>query len=181
MVKLAIVLGLALCVLGLSYGLYQNVLLANWSISTEQIPTPIREGGGCPLLPAAFLKERKFIVSLSREDDEKVVAIVEGKKDGSAVLNPRMVFGNMRYNYGPIPEVFELTKNQADILFGKSVKQSSDTYSYRLSTPFPKNEKKLVFLDLQFQNNKIQKFRIRSQSFQTTNWTTVQKEVEGAA
>lgn len=174
MVKIAIIISLVLCVLGLFFGFYNQILLSTCNITIERIP----HGEGC-LLPPAFMKDRRYIYSLSREGDQRVVAIIEGKKDGSVILNPRQDFGLTRYNYGPIPETAQLTRHETDILFGKPIEVKEDICTYRLKTPLPPTDRKSVDLDMRFQNEKLKEFRLRSKSLESSDWVKV-KMVEGA-
>jgi hypothetical protein len=77
-----------------------------------------------------------------------------------------------RLDYGPIPLLSDISYAQAERLWGsdsesKSVKTNSRTY--RLKT-FNNDKDPDFFLDLVFENDRIQKYRIRSTDLPDTNW-----------
>lgn len=175
MVKIAIIVSLAVCALGLLFGLYYNeILLPSYGITMEKRePKP----SGCPL-PATWIKEQKFLYCLCRENGERIVCVVEGKNDGTVILNPRHPFGGVQYDYGFIPATTDLTKKITDALFGNPVQLDSDRCTYRLvvRSELPRTDKKVVYLDLKFLNNKLHDFRVRSRELESTDWVRVQKE-----
>ena len=102
-------------------------------------------------------------------DDNRVVAIF----DMSMKLNPRYSNTTVAYDYGPIPELHDLTKQQADSLWENSLfqdsHQSSTTKTYGLCSTLEKSKSKNAdfLIDAVFKNNKLFKYRVRCKSLRT--------------
>lgn len=154
--------------------------LRSWSIPTEKIrkPTEPRDEVVCRLGAVARDDSRtQSFVHLLRKKDRKVVAIVELRKDGTTGLNPD------GFNYGPIPPLIELTPTQADVLWGASL---TPTTSEREKT-FELNTfaGATYFIDLKFENNQVQEYRVRAQELDTprfrthTAWCTLERKKQG--
>lgn len=177
MSKTAIVIVLVVCAVGLLYGFSRKILLATCAITTEEI----RRGHGCPL-PATWPGEDQFLVFLSPKGQKRLVAVIEGRKDGTVLLNPRHAFGLMRHNYGPIPEVPDMARDDADSLFGTPQSESNDECIYELRTHHPaspKTDDKKVLLGIRFKNDKVREIRVQSSGLGIqTPWREVKREGE---
>jgi len=103
---------------------------------------------------------------LKRPGSKCCVAIVRVEPDGSVILNPN------GFAYGPIPPLRDMTPEEADQLWtsdgGKSV--TGKVTTYRLASYIKPNE---AFIDLVFDRNNIQEYRIRSTEIGSANWHQV--------
>lgn len=97
-------------------------------------------------------------VYLARPGENNFVAVVKFEPGSPAILDPE------GFDYGPVPLLVNLTQAQANILWGLPISSNSSTIStYRLTT-FNEQE---FFLDVRFRANKIEKYRLRSKTFET--------------
>ncbi|MCA9801331.1 MAG: hypothetical protein KC777_05065 [Cyanobacteria bacterium HKST-UBA02] len=177
MTKIAISLSIVLCLLGLAYG-FHHMSLARFNISFK----PPSVTPGCKVADLQWLQKRKFLYSLSRVDSKNIVAIVEGRTDGTIELNPRHKFGLGQLDYGPIPATQALSRRNTDTLFGPVKEENKDycTYSLMIRSGLPETNNKVILLDLRFRNSLLHQFRIRSNEVNSFDWVTVKEEREEA-
>ena len=176
MFKIAIILSFALCLIGLYFGLHDHLLYSNYNIvwEKEKKGDPYR----CSLSKTPqWVQQVRFLYFLSRENSDKIVCVVEGRKDGVVELNPKHTFGLLKCNYGPVKETTGITKSIATVLFGNPVEQSKNTSSYSLvvRSDLPATKDKKVLLDLKFEDSKLREFRIRSTALESTDWAIVRE------
>ena len=125
-----------------------------------------------------------FIYSLGRADGEnkKSVAVIEGKKDGSVILNPRHNYGRYKvFDYGPIPELQKFDLKTANRLYGspissKKVDSKITENSYRFLVRHSEKSlvpKKEVFLDFRFEELKLKQYRVRIIPDFSSSWKQV--------
>jgi hypothetical protein len=83
--------------------------------------------------------------------------------DGTNLLNPKGFF------YGPIPRLRDITPDIADQIWAAEPTEEIDVKkrSYKLES-YGKTED--AFLDIVFENNKIEKYRIRSPELHSSDW-----------
>lgn len=116
----------------------------------------------------------------------KIVAIVKVDlaKPTRHELNPRAHFRDQNFNYGIIPDLKDMTKVQADALWGtgKEIKKKDGCETTYLlgypSYPVTKKERVVVqpvFLDITFKCNKIDKYRLRLSNL-NTDWIAIREE-----
>lgn len=97
---------------------------------------------------------------LMRGDFEKTVAVVRIRKNGTAILNPP------GYSYRRMPKLDQLTPIQAAQLWsfnGRDDSSSCDR-TYQLKT----SKLEVFNIDLHFSNNRLQKYRVRSNHYLQT-------------
>lgn len=94
--------------------------------------------------------------ALHRPHARNLVAIAKVEPDGSLSLNP------CGFDYGPIPPLENMTSNQADTLWGLSGTVCTETgpKTYKLIGQGDLRDQQF-FLDIDFENNKVQRYRIR--------------------
>lgn len=149
--------------------------LSNWCILPKEItkingPKDMPDHGIKPV-PAKHLHKKELWV----RSGNRCVAVVRVELDGSVILNPR----NSDFDYGPIPVLSHITKMQTDELWGTANKSvSGEVISYKLSSY--KEQPTEVFIDVVFDKDKLQKYRIRSSLIKTQKWSLVKKQEEGA-
>lgn len=99
----------------------------------------------------------------------RCVAIVRVELDDRVVLNPR----GKGFDYGPIPDLRDMTKAQADKLWLAQYqqKETGDKVTYQLSSY---GNDSTVFLDFVFADEKIKEYRVRSQDIESPCWQTIQ-------
>jgi len=140
-----------------------------------------------PVIPST--KNLRF---LKRVDDGRRVAVVQIASTKSLVLNPdwtRDTFNGAlscpTVNYGPIPKLENLSVKQADIFWGdsesleKSSEISKTSRTYKLLLDSSPADKQIYLLDFLFSENKLQKYRIRTNDKEDTDWILVIKKEEG--
>lgn len=135
-----------------------------WSIGPSYVGmrTKPRDPIGCRMGNI----EWKNVSWLSRPGRSNCVAVCA---DG--ILNPVDEF-----DYGPIPDLPDITKEQAQALWGPSLKiqkTKSDERTYKLID----RNKQVFFLDVVFQNNRLAKYSVRNSESSFPSWinTMIQK------
>lgn len=105
--------------------------------------------------------EWKNIIWLSRPGRSNCVAVLADEQ-----LNP-----SGEFDYGPIPELPDITKEQAQALWGRTVKgpkAKSNERTYELID----RDKRIFFLDVAFQNDRLVKYRVRNSESHSPPWTS---------
>jgi hypothetical protein len=92
--------------------------------------------------------------------------LIRISEKGKASLNPD------GFIYGPIPKISEMTRQQADALWqAEPVPTSGSEVTYKLSSFSDKPED--VYIDVVFQNNKVDRYRLRAERIATQEWQSV--------
>lgn len=115
-------------------------------------------------------------ILLSR--DNHTVALVRVELDGTITLNPQdrgFVYGKIvltsegqKVYCSPIPALQDMSQSELDRLWGTSSKSiKDDVITYKLTSYLTPPD---VYVDIQFKDNKIQKYRIRSPHIETQTW-----------
>ncbi len=143
--------------------------LRKWSILPKEVGNVELQPdtSNCAIVPKAMSRNLLFL--LRPEEDGcrgHLSAIAEVKPNGSVILNPD------GFNYGPIPDLKELTPDQADQLW--SQKPNEETSQPKRTYKLLARNNETVFLDLKFRNGQLQKYRIRGALVKTERWNQVQ-------
>ncbi len=111
---------------------------------------------------------------LQRLDDNRFVAVVQLNAECASILNPVI---SDEIDYGPIPEIKEITANEAETLWGPHVSDSDGITTYQLALGYSSKAvtKNPYFIDVQFDGERLKKYRIRNQEISVSEWVTVQK------
>ena len=138
--------------------------LRSWSIRREDIGKV--EGPGdhtdCGM-PEQFAKE--FL--LTRPGETNVVAVIVVRMNGVSILNPK------GFEYGLIPALSELTMSQADELWGaRQTEHPSGALNERTYKLATKGNKEF-WIDLTFEGQRLQKYRMRSSELNSSSWCSV--------
>jgi hypothetical protein len=142
--------------------------LRSYCILPEEVgmvQTP-RDMPDCAVKPKPADPTCKKELWLKRPGGKCCVAIVREQVNGMVILNPK------GFAYGPIPTLGDMTKAEADAVWGTDGQNSVDerVVSYQLASyGIPAD----VFIDVAFHNDKIQKYRIRSAEIASTDWHQV--------
>lgn len=153
----------------------KNVTLRNWCIFEIRQPEPVLKefppttAHAAPHCDEAALRTRLL---LRPSGPARIVAILRKELDGRIRFNPP------GFNYGPIPNLQELTVPQADELFADKwpnaeASEASNADSKSVIRTYPLkiwNSRYSGFLDLEFKENTCQKFRFRCAEFGTDEW-----------
>lgn len=103
---------------------------------------------------------------VKRPESRCCVALIRISEKGKASLNPD------GFIYGPIPKISEMTRQQADALWqAEPVPTSGSEVTYKLSSFSDKPED--VYIDVVFQNNKVDRYRLRAERIATQEWQSV--------
>ncbi|HMX47103.1 MAG TPA: hypothetical protein PL112_23865 [Candidatus Obscuribacter sp.] len=114
--------------------------------------------------------QREYILHndiwVRRPESRCCVALIRISENGKAVLNPD------GFLYGPIPNIAIITRQQADALWqSEPVPTTGPRVSYKLSS-FNDNPED-VYIDVVFENNKVDKYRLRAKRITIQEWQSV--------
>lgn len=149
--------------------------IKNWSINA--VYKPLGKLGGAD--PSSHIPDyrysykpddpqKPYFVYLNRLDDsEKVVSVFQAKSE--VKLNPRRFFKKQGFDYGPIPEIYKISEQEADCLWGRGIKISDNFRAYHLKTKNPYFGRD-VFLEVEFNDGHISKYRIKCTNIDSTSW-----------
>lgn len=143
--------------------------LRQWCILPNEIGNVVlpQDTSDCAIIPKTV--NRKLLFLLRPDEDGSrghLSAIAEVKSNGSVILNPD------GFNYGPIPDLKELTPEQADQLWARNPDKQSNSQKKTYKLLARNNQD--VFLDLMFKNGRLQKYRIRGTVVKMERWSKVQ-------
>ncbi len=140
--------------------------LSKCSIKYSHIPSafPIDTcGHGAGELPTGY-----GYILLKRPGTNLFVAIIK-KTPKTMLLNP--IEGSL-WNYGEMPRLENMTKTQADCLWGQPTSKKENEFAYQLAPSFSNDLKSSFFLDVVFENNRIKTYRIRD-CYKSYDWHPV--------
>lgn len=132
-----------------------------------------------------FEKPVPLFVSFSKPNESSKTIAVLKYSPGEPELNPRASFRDEIFSYGAIPELKNISKTDANQLWGTPGEiNASNEVSYPLdysvySIKTKRIETKTGYLDLIFNNDRIQKYRVRC-DISNTGWILVHKGGEWA-
>lgn len=136
-------------------------MLRNWSILPGDIFAKKVNRDGLNCITANYVPHND--IWAKRPDSKCCVALIRILDTGTAILNPE------GFAYGPIPNINEMTRQQADALWQSTAQPSNgDAVTYKLTTFSDKPED--VFIDVKFSNEKIDQFRLRAERIATPEW-----------
>lgn len=125
---------------------------------------------------------REVIYYLAKPGTQRVLAVVDVRKDGRVVLNPRYAISKEDgLDYGPIPDLPDFTLGDAEKIFGKVAIDESVPdeikCSYSLvSVPMGEtagSSNSDITLDLIFFKEKLHKYRVSTNPVKQGQWFTV--------
>lgn len=121
------------------------------------------------------LEQTRNLRTLYRLDSKNCVAVVRFDTSG-AELNPEFINKELSLDYGSIPDLKNINKEQISKLWGAmlSSKNEYKTYQFVARPPFCKNKRSKYFIDVTFNEDRIKKYRVRSDEFEGAKWVSVQ-------
>jgi hypothetical protein len=139
--------------------------LRKWSIIQSDLGDDMvmtkkpRDVSNCRVGPPGW----KEVFWLSRPGADNCTAIVVTLTE--PILNPYAEF-----NYGPIPDLPDITKEQAQALWGEADERRTlpDKNTYKLVS----KDKKDFFLDVVFEHGLLKEYRVRSSELSSSPWTS---------
>lgn len=131
----------------------------------------------CPTSPHPNGFEHKIIrnksLCLWNPNNTKgvVVAILGFKKNGSVLLNPEITIPHASIDYSGVPPLKDMSEQMCDNLWGNGI-TSTGFKTYRLIGP--KDKRLKVSIDVKFEDNLANKYRVSLPGKKTTDWISVQ-------
>jgi hypothetical protein len=143
--------------------------LRTWCILPEECTKvyPPRDTSYCGIEPRTSHDTQLKQIWLKRPGSKCCVAIVEVDAHKKVILNPP------GFDYGPIPPLHDITPSQADELWGSDSGKTvqGNIHTYKLTSYIEPHQ---ASIDLVFEKNKLQKYRVTSSEIDSSDWYQVQ-------
>jgi hypothetical protein len=130
--------------------------LADWSIPLKPCSIPYNKGTAIKRESGEYIcaiNPPPAYLFLTGPNSEKFVAVLQIYQATPPVLNPE------GFEYGPIPSLKNITKEDAEILWGNGASSLPDETTYKLKA----NTQGNFFIDLLFKDNRLAKYRVRGE------------------